>query len=258
MTKIEKQTGVQGMVILVTGGSGDIGSEICRLLSKQGARVVVHYHTASIRAKKLAQEIDGFLVQADLSQEKEVNSMVEKIADEVGPVEGLINCAGFPINKETQTFWDAPFEKNTATMFEKVFAVDCIGVVLACQKVLPVMKKKRFGRIVNLVSTPAVTRHDKGYPFTAAKAALLALTKSFALEVAPFQVTANAIALGTIDTHWMDLYGETERAKARRRIPIGRIGTPADVAAAASFLVSREAGYITGQTIVVDGGDISH
>ena len=244
------------MNILVTGGSGDIGEEVCRELDRAGHQVAIHFHHSKKRASQIASDIHGIAVQADISKKAQVDGMVKGLVKKWGSLECLINIAGFPIVKETQSYWEAPFEKITAEMFRDVFDVDTLGTIHCIQAVLPFMKKKKYGKIINFVSTPAVSGHTKGYPFTAAKGAILSLTKSVALEVASHHITMNAIAPCTIATRWFDLYPAKLKKKIVSEIPMGRLGSPKDIAPLVSYLVSPGSDWITGKVFVVDGGEV--
>jgi NAD(P)-dependent dehydrogenase (short-subunit alcohol dehydrogenase family) len=244
------------MRFLVTGGSGEIGEEVCRELARSGHKVAVHYFHSGDRARKIASEIGGLAVRADLSKRQQAFRMVNEIMRRWKGIEGVINVAGFPITAKTRHYWQAPFEKVTEEMYRDAFEVDTLGTVHCIQAVLPHLKKARYGKIVNFVSTPALTGHDKGYAFTAAKGAVLSLTKSLAIELARHKICVNAVAPCTIATGWFYLYPKSLQKKIARETPLGRVGTPKDVAPLVRFLASRESDWLTGKVYVVDGGEV--
>jgi len=244
------------MRILVTGGSGDIGEEVCRELARSGHEVAVHYFRSGKRAKAIAAEIGGVAVGADLSKRSQIDRMVRGLARAWKGIEGLVNVAGFPITRRTHRYWTAPFEKATERMFRDVFEVDALGTFQCIQAVLPFLKKARYGKIVNFVSTPAINGHDKGYPFSAAKGAVLSLTKGLAIELARHRICVNAVAPCTIASGWFYLYPEGLQKKIAREVPLGRVGTPKDVASVVNFLISPESDWLTGKVYVVDGGEV--
>lgn len=245
------------MIILVTGGSGDIGEAICRRLAEAGHKVALQFHRSEKRAQKIAREISGLAIKADVSDSFEVKVMVKEIIKKWGRLEGLVNVAGFPIAKGTRHYWDLPFEKVTPWMFRDVFDVDTMGSIHCIQAALPWMKKWKFGKILNFVSASAIHGHQQGYPFNVAKGGLLSLTKGLALEVARQGITVNAVAPCSIATRWLDLYPRSFKKRLVRQIPLGRLGTPQDVASLVNFLMSSGSDWLTGKVYMVDGGEVS-
>lgn len=241
--------------ILVTGGSGDIGEAICRDLASSGAHVVLQYHQAQKRAQAIAKEIKGHALQADLASEVEIKKMIQQASKHLGGLEALINVAGFPINKKTRSYWDLPFEKISRKMFEDVLAIDALGTISCIQAVLPIFKKQKFGKIINFASSSALLGHNQGYPFNVAKAGLINLTKSLAPELGPYGITINAIAPCSIRTRWLDHYPKNVETQLKKKIPLGRLGTPEDVAQLVSFLISTGGDWLTGQIYLMDGGE---
>lgn len=245
--------------ILVTGGSGDIGEAVVRQLAQEGHCVAIHYHTCDQRAKKLAQEVKGLAVGADISKKSQVQKMIKTVVKAFGSLDGLVNVAGFPINNQTRSYWDFPFEKVTPEMYQKVFEVDTLGTIHTIQSVLSLMKKKKYGKIINFASASALLGHHQGYPFNVAKAGVINLTKSLAKELGPYGVTVNAIAPCTIKTRWLNSYPKKFAKKLERslkkKIPLGRLGTPQDIAKLVSFLLSPGGDWLTGQVYLVDGGE---
>ena len=236
---------LDGKVALVTGASRGIGVAAAVALATAGAHVAVNYKTHASEAAAVCQEITGrggrtIAVRADVSIAAEVNEMLRQVEQQLGPVAVLVNNAGIarsePIDQITEQSWD------------EIIAVNLKSVFLVTQGVLPKMRAARWGRIINLGSVAAQTGGVIGPHYAASKAGVVGLTHSYAALLAKEGITVNAIAPALIETEMI-----TSNPKARRDlIPVGRFGTVDEVAQVVVMLATN--GYITGQTINVNGG----
>jgi 3-oxoacyl-[acyl-carrier protein] reductase len=234
-------------VALVTGGSGGIGSAICRELARRGAAVAVHYNRGRGAAEALAGELgNAAALAADLSSRSGPGALVSAAADRLGPVEILVNNAGL--------MTDARVEELADELWDETLAVNLGAAFRACRAVIPGMRAAGFGRIVNVSSQSAYMGSVAHAHYAAAKAGLHGLTFSLAKELGPDGITVNLVVPGRIRTAMLD-----ERAAGREdewlaQTPLRRFGTPEEVAAAVGFLASEEAGYVTGAALQVGGG----
>jgi len=237
-------------VAIVTGGGRGIGRAIALKLAEEGATVVVT-DILEKEAQAVAGEIkaaggQSLAVMADVSLAADVARLVEETIKACGRVDILVNNAGIARDKlllrMSEEDWD------------KVIDVDLKSVFLCTKAVLRPMVKQRRGRIISLSSIAGITGNKGQANYASAKAGIIGFTRTVAREVGSHGVTANAVAPGFIETDMTGQMKEDWRQEIKRNIPLGRFGTPRDVAGAVAFLASDEAGYITGQVLGVDGG----
>ena len=237
-----------GKTSLVTGATGGIGEAIAAALHRQGATVAITGRREGELAR-VAEALGGarvIVAPADLADPAAPAALVEKIEAEAGGLDILVNNAGFTRDMLALRMGDADWNA--------VLEVDLTAPFRLARAALRGMMKKRSGRIVSIASIVGVTGNAGQANYAAAKAGLIGMSKSLAQEVATRGVTVNVVAPGFVKTAMTDALGEAQKAALLSRIPTQRMGTPEDIAAAVVFLASSEAGWITGQTIHVNGG----
>lgn len=242
---------LDGKAALVTGGSRGIGAAIALDLAGNGADVAFTYSTRKDAAEEVLRKVKStgkksMAIQADVSNFQEAQQVVQQVLQEFGHLEILVNNAG--INR------DAVVWKMTEEEWDAVIGTDLKGCFNYTRAVAPLFKEKQGGRIVNIVSINALRGKFGQANYSAAKAGVIALTKSVAREMGKFGVTVNAVAPGLIETDMVREAPESVREKALSEIVLGRLGQPEDVAYLVSFLCSERARHITGEVIKVDGG----
>lgn len=238
-------------VALVTGGSRGIGAATVLRLAQMGYDVAFTYRVQAEKAQALAKSLEemgrrALPIQLDLNELAEIKGVVDRIAQEFGEPVVLVNNAGY-VHRV------AP-ENLAVEDWERMIRVSLTAPFLFIQAVVPYMKRAGFGRIVNVSSLRALTGSAHGVHYSAAKAGLLGLTKSFALALAPFGITVNAVCPGFVDTEINKEQLERHGAEILKQIPLGRVAKPEEVAALIGFLCSQEAAYITGATFSINGG----
>ena len=249
---------LDGRIAVITGSTRGNGRAMANIFSEHGANVIVtgrDENEAQSIAEQIAREYqtNTLGLKLDVSLADKVNEMVMKVHKKYGQIDILVNNAGYPIKDQ---LWDASFEQIQDQDLENVVDVDTIGTYRCCRAVLPIMVEKRRGVIINISSTPAISGYVKGAPYTVAKAANLGITKHIAAEFGKYGIRCNAIAPGTIATqrNW-DRLTTQQRVDIVRSIPLGRAGKPEEIATIALVLASDYASFVSGQTIVVDGGE---
>lgn len=242
---------LNGKVAFVTGASRGIGRAVALKLADAGAKVAINFAGNLEKAEEVKAEIESrggeaMLVQGKVDNFEVVNAIVKKIVETWGTVDILINNAG--INRDNLLL------RMTETEFDEVIATNLKGVFNCTKAVTRIMMKQRSGKIVNMTSVVGLTGNAGQANYAAAKSGIIGFTKSVAKELAARGVTVNAIAPGFITTDMTAKLPEKIKEETLNQIPIGKFGTPEDVANLAAFLVSEQAAYITGQVINVDGG----
>ena len=240
-----------GKVALVTGASRGIGRAVALKLSDAGAKVAINFAGNVEKAEEVKAEIEtrggeAMLVQGKVDNFEVANDIVKKIVENWGTVDILVNNAG--ITRDNLLL------KMSESDFDEVIATNLKGVFNCTKAVTKIMMKQRSGKIVNMTSVVGLTGNISQANYAAAKAGVIGLTKSTAKELASRGVTVNAIAPGFITTDMTDKLPDKIKETTLSQIPLGKFGTPEDVANLAAFLVSEQAAYITGQIINVDGG----
>ena len=236
-----------GKTALVTGASGGIGAEIARALHKQGA-VVALSGTRREALDALAAELGErvHVLPADLSVAEEAAKLIADAEGAMGKVDILVNNAGLTKDGLVLRMSDADWDK--------VLNVDLGAPFRLTKAVLKFMLRRRAGRIINIGSIVGATGNPGQANYCAAKAGLVGMTKSLAQEVASRGITVNLVAPGFIETPMTDALNDAQKADLSGKIPLGRLGSPADIAAAVVYLAADEAGWVTGSTIHVNGG----
>jgi 3-oxoacyl-[acyl-carrier protein] reductase len=248
---------LEGRTALVTGASRGLGRAIALRLAEAGAAVAVNYRAQADAAGAVVAEIEArggraLAVRADVADAAAVRAMVARVTASLGPVDVLVNNAGVSHRGDLADADDA--------QIEEMRRINVDGVVATTRAVAESMKARRFGRIVNVVSIAALGTAMSGTTFYAAsKAAVVVLTRRFALELGPHGVTVNAIAPGFVLTD-MAAAGRTEAdfAAIAARTMVRRIGRPEDIAHAVAFLAAPETGFVTAQVLTVDGGRMDY
>ncbi|MEK3935113.1 3-oxoacyl-[acyl-carrier-protein] reductase [Sporosarcina sp. FSL W7-1349] len=241
----------EGKAAIVTGASRGIGREIALLLGKEGARVAVNYSGSKEKADEvvgLIQEAGGeaFAIQADVSDADSVKNMVDETLKTFGSIDILVNNAG--ITKDNLLM------RMKEDEWDDVININMKGVFLCTKGVTRQMMKQRAGKIVNVASIVGVSGNPGQANYVAAKAGVIGFTKTAAKELASRNINVNAVAPGFITTDMTEVLTDEVKEQMLSVIPLGKLGSPQDVARSVLFLLSDDAAYITGQTIHVDGG----
>lgn len=241
---------LKGKVALVTGGSRGIGRAIAIELAHLGANVALDYRADSVHAESAAAEIRELgvgciVIQGDIAKKGDARRIVQEVLDKWQRLDILVNNAGITrdhsMRKMTDEDWDA------------VINVNLNGTFYCTHAALPAMINQRFGRIINIASVVGQMGAFGQANYSASKGGIIAFTKTLALEMAKFNITANAIAPGFTSTEMVDAIPEEIAAQIKTKIPLGRFAAPEEIAKAAGFLAA-DGDYITGQELNVNGG----
>jgi acetoacetyl-CoA reductase/3-oxoacyl-[acyl-carrier protein] reductase len=241
---------LDGKNALVTGASRGIGRAIALQLAKDGAKVALNYRSGEAEAHALAKEINGFggevlLLRADVSNPKEARALISQVIEKWGRLDVLVNNAGITRDKSLKRMGDEEWAEVLNTNLNSVY--------FCCSAALKAMAEQQYGRIINISSFVGQAGNFGQANYSASKGAIIAFTKTAALEYAKYNVTVNALAPGFTLTDMLAKVPANVQEQIKARIPMGRFGLPEEVAKAVSFLAA-EGDYITGQQINVNGG----
>ena len=236
--------------VLITGSARGIGAATAALFADLGYNVVINYNTSEAEALSLKEKLGekAIAVQADVSKPEEAKRLFEEAEKAFGGVDVLVNNAGIAQQKLftdiTQADYDRMFDCNVRSVFN------------CCQCALPHMIHNKYGRIINISSMWGVAGASCEVHYSASKAAVIGMTKALAREVGPSGITVNCIAPGVIDTPMNSGFDAQTMNELKDETPVGRIGTPEDVARAIAFFADENSSFVTGQVLGVDGGFI--
>lgn len=240
---------LEGRVALVTGASRGIGAAIARRLASDGASVLIHYSTKRAQAEALARSIPGSRVLgADLASPTAPAELVRSTFDAFGALDILVNNAG--------ALTVGAVDVSDADVIDRMFAVNVRAVILTTREFAAVTQS-RVGRVINISSIAGSMPNGGASVYAATKAAVESLTRSHATELGPRGITVNAVAPGPTATDMYDTFPAATRDLVARTIPLGRFGSPEDIAPVVAFLASDDARWVTGQVIAASGGAIT-
>lgn len=237
-------------VVLVTGSSRGIGRATALLFAKEGAKVIVNYHSSEKEANEVLTEIktisDAIAIKCDVSDEQQVRSMMATAVKKFGKIDILVNNAGI--------VYDIPLFEKTLEQWKRTLDVNLIGVFLCSKYASEYMLKKGSGSIINISSTNGIySQGPESADYDASKAAVISLTKSMAEELAP-KIRVNSIAPGWVDTDMNKNLPKDYVKKEKEKIFVRRFGNPEEIARVVLFLASDDASFVNGGIMVVDGG----
>jgi 3-oxoacyl-[acyl-carrier protein] reductase len=242
---------LDGRVALVTGGTGGIGRGIVNALAQCNAAVAIGFRQREAAARELegtlrAEGRRAWAGLCDVADESSIQACVEQVTEALGPIDILVNNAG--IARDTHVM------VMDRGRWDDVLRVNLDGAYLCVRAVVRGMLLRRWGRIISITSPSATLGLPGQANYAASKAGLIGLTRALSRELAPKGVLVNAVSPGLVDTDMLEAMPQEARDAHLKAVPVGRLGTPRDVAAVVAFLASDAASYITGQVIAVDGG----
>lgn len=250
-SELEGTARLKNQVVVVTGASRGIGRGIVRLFAKEGAKLVLVGRDEGLlkaaRDEILAKGKKAIYIKADVGNQADMEKMIRLAVEEYGKIDVLCHNAGIYPHSRLETM--------TLEEWQNVINVNLTGTFLAVKTCIPIMKEQGQGKIVIISSISGPQTALPGYShYTASKGGVAGFIKTAAVELAKYHININAVEPGNIMTEGLCLTGGDHMNNMIQAVPLGRLGTPEDIAYAALFLVSKEASYITGQSLIVDGG----
>jgi 3-oxoacyl-[acyl-carrier protein] reductase len=244
---------LDGRIALVTGASRGLGKAIAIAFAGEGAKVAVNYNASAAGAADTVSQIGkaggmAEAFQADVSDPEQVAAMVKSIESKLGGIDILVNNAGI--------MGPSPLLKMTPDLWDRVFAVHVRGMFLCCQAVLPHMLGRKYGKIVNMSGSYAISGAENYVHLSAAKGAMTGFTRALAKEVGPHGICVNALVPSMIKSELTDKMDPAFLERLRQRYPLRKLGELHDVTASAIFLASSDSDFYTGQNLCPSGGDV--
>jgi 3-oxoacyl-[acyl-carrier protein] reductase len=246
---------LDGKIGIVTGGTGGLGLEIARELARNGATVIITSRKKS-KLQKACNMIgkNSYGIELDVIRTKSIVQFIKRVSKDFNTVDVLVNNAGFPFERK---IWFKKVHDITDTELLNILQVDLIGSFRVSKEVLKIMMKKRKGVIINIASTPAISGHSYGSPYSIAKAGLISLAKHIALEYGQYNIRSYSVALGDIDTQAMrKSLSKSELQKAKNENTLKRLGRPEEIAKSIVSIASENFSFSTGNTLIIDGGKV--
>lgn len=246
---------LDGKICIVTGSASGLGLEIAKEFARKGAVVII-----TSRKKSKLQEACNMIgkncygFELDVIKVKSIIKFIKRISKDFNTVDVLVNNAGFPFERK---IWFKRVHDITDTELLNILQVDLFGSFRISKEILKTMMKKRKGVIINIASTPAISGHTYGSPYSIAKAGLIGLTKHIALEYGRYNIRSYSVALGDIDTQAMrKSLSKNELQKARNENTLKRLGRPEEIAKSIVSIASEDFSFSTGNTLIIDGGKL--
>ncbi len=242
---------LKNKIAIITGASGGIGKATALLFAKEGAKIVVNYFSSEKKAQEVVFQIkemgsEAIAVKCDISNEDQVKGMIDQTVERFGRIDILVNNAGI--------VFDATFAKRTVDQWRKTFDTNVLGVFLCSRYASEQMKKNNYGKIINVSSTSGMNSFSTdSMDYDASKAAVVALTRDLAKELAP-DIQVNSVAPGWVDTNMNIDLPKDYLDEEMEKIYLKRMAKPEDIAKAILFFASSDSDYVTGSTLVADGG----
>lgn len=240
-------------VALVTGGSGGIGKAIIMKLYSKGYNVAFTYNSNQDSAFDIISELNSqshpvLALQCDISDTKQITDMIDKVITQFGRIDVLVNNSGIA--------WQGLFTDMTSSEINRILDVNVKGTLNVTYNIIPYMVKKHCGKIINISSMWGQVGASCEVVYSVSKSAVIGFTKALAKELGPSGINVNCICPGVIRTHMLDCYDENTLGELAEETPLGRLGTPEDIAESVYFLSCESSDFITGQIIGVNGGFI--